>query len=342
MGKNNKREAIETGIRQMDAEQKELARKRELNDPEIKKDNARPYLIKRIGVALLDFVFMVLFAGGLFALSYFAIFPSLEYNNASETIITYHQDCHLFIEANGKYESITDNYNEDVTPEENYDVPISYYYKHDARAISEQQYDEYVNRKIASGYFALNEENECVRKEGINIQSMRMYLEDEYEIAVDYFYDTPELVRAYHVTSLTMFFALLIVIIISSAAIYVLVPLLDKKRRTFGYMIGKLIPVTSDTYNTPSIGAIVLRAFMFVVITYVSALTIYFWLGGIAFATIPLFINTVVLSFTRTNSGLHDFATKINVIKEDGVNSLKSLKTNKEQGGDYNEHIINK
>ena len=61
MGKNNKREAIESGIRQMDAEQKELARKRELNDPEIKKDNARPYLIKRIGVALLDFVFMVLF-----------------------------------------------------------------------------------------------------------------------------------------------------------------------------------------------------------------------------------------------------------------------------------------
>ena len=325
MARMKKKQAVQTSLEQMEIAQSRLDREKELEEAKKRKDNARPSLLKRVGASLLDFIFAALLAASLFAFSYFVIFPSTGYNKSTENIILAYEDSGLFYLENGQYEQLTSHYNEDVSPEKNYDVPITNFYKTNTRAIKDNMLEDYNNRKIASGCFELNEENELVRKHGVTDPTMKDYLEDEYKIAIRYFLRDPQMVYDYNNIKLTMFFSLFAVTTISSLFFYVLIPLIDKKKRTFGYMIAKLVPVMSNDFSLPKDSAIILRSIMFIVITYISTITIYFWLGGIAFASIPFFLNTVILSFSRTNSGLHDYATKINVINESHSNAFQNL-----------------
>ena len=329
-----KKEAIKSGIEQMDAEQRRLQEERERERLNKQKDNARPSLIKRIGAGLLDFVFAALLAGGLFTITYFSIFPSLGYQDSAAIILTSYEESGLFVVNNAQYEEMTSHYDDEErqTPESYYDVAISNYYLTNDRAVKANKNDEYVQRKLDSGYYELNEEGVCVRKNDVTPATAKTYLEKEYGLAVDFFYDDPDFNKAYRTTYDIMSYSLLIIISISAGFFYFAVPLLDNRYRTFGYMICRIIPVDSKTMGETRRSMIALRSFIFVIITYISPLTFYFWLGGFTYAFIPFFLNTVILSFSRTNSGLHDYASQINVINKSHTNAFATLQQITGQG----------
>ena len=326
-----KKDAIDKGFEQMAAQnnpQQEV-----VDEVSKRKDIARPSLLKRIGAGLLDFVFAAIFAGGVFAFSYFVIFPNLGYQKASKDILDCYYNSELFVQNSGSFETITKHYDDNKTVEGNYDVPITHYYSTDARAIEDNKLDGYNTRKIESGYYELNADNEFVRKEGVTSSQVLTFLQKEYDDAVDYFYLNPTLISNTRLTYNTMAFSILIITTISSVIFYFIIPLVVSRRRTLGYLIARLIPVTGDDMEQPSRGMILLRSFVFVIITFISPLTIsFFFTNGLAFAFIPFFANTMILSFSRSNSGLHDYASHIYVINISHSNPFETLKAVTGQG----------
>ena len=332
---NKKKQATLSGIEQMDAQQRKLQaekKREELND---RKERARPPLLKRVGIGLIDLLIAGIMAFGFFMLSYVTIFPSVGYQSSAQYIIDSYEKSHLFVSGTtGGYDKISKHYDEHKTPEENYDVPISYYYKNTTRAISDNKYEEYTTKKLNTGYYELNAENICVRKEGVSNATVKPILEQEYENAVSYFYKNPDLIKADKTLSMTMSLTLLIVATLSSTIFYILVPLADKKNRTFGYMIFKIMPVDNKTLKPLNKKKAALRNFVFIVISFISPFTLSFLVGNFAFSFIPFFINSAILSFSTNNTGLHDMAAGANVINESYSTAFDTLDVIKSQGGD--------
>ena len=306
--------------------QKELLQKQ--------KEDARPALLKRIAAGLLDFVFGIGIAAGLFTLAYFTIFPSIGYQSSTQFLLDTYETSGLYAKNDdgSRFVPLTEKYNDDVTPEKNYDEPITHFYENNARAVLDNKSQEYINRKLDSGYYYLDESGNCLRKDTVPKDTAKEYLEKEYNLAVDYLFADPNVSHAVAVLTYTMPTTILIVTIISSAIFYIAIPLIDEKRRTLGYMILKLIPVTSDKLTTPSRTSIALRSSMFVIINFISAITIGLFLNGSTFSFIPFLINTVILCFSHSNSGLHDYGTKIIVINESRSNAMSEMKQMLEQG----------
>lgn len=320
-----KREATEIGLANIpDKEPSHYEKK--LMEEERKKENARPSLIKRIGIGLLDFVFAAVFAGALFAVTYFAIFPSIGYNEAAEKIVLAYDQSHLYQNVNGNFTLISDNYDDSKTPEEQYDVAITSFYSENQRAQQDGKLAKYEEAK--SKYYEENGE----RKEGVTTTVAKAFLEQEYEKAVDYLFEDDEIVEAYHKTFNTMAYSILIIVSISSLAFYIVIPLADKRHRTLGYMIGKVMPVDSKTLGPVYWEKILIRNFIFIIFTFISPITLYIWAKAFTYSFIPFFANSFVLLVTRSNSGIHDYAGHTNVINESFSNPFETLKAITEQG----------
>ena len=326
-----KAEATEQALRNIpDKEPSHYEKK--LMQEEIRKDNARPSLIKRIGIGLLDFLFTAVLAGGLFAMTYFAIFPKLGYNDAAAKIFDAYNDSHLYVTLNGGFVQISENYDTSKTPEENYDIPITLYYSENERAVADNKLAEYEQTKLNSEYYVRDADNNIVRKEGISGDVAKAFLEQEYEKALNYLFKDPVMISSYRTTFNCMAFSVLIIVVLSSSIFYIAIPLIDKRHRTLGYMIGKLIPVDSKEMGPVYWDRILLRSAIFVVFTFISPITLYFWADALTFSFIPFFVNSAVLLFTRSNSGLHDFAGHVNVVNQSLSNPFENLKAITEQG----------
>ncbi len=328
-----KRDAVNMSIEQMDAQQRKIEANRKKDEFDEKKSKARPSLLKRVASGLIDFAFTAIFAGGLFALTYFTIFPSVGYQSSAQFILDEYVDSGLFVYGSTGYEQLTSHYDANKTPEENYDVPVSKYYQTNERAISENRYGEYLDRKLTSGYYELNADNECVRKADVSTTTAREYLKNEYNAAVSFFHANPKLREASRVVGKTMAISLLIIATISSTIFYIVVPLIDKKNRTFSFMILKLIVVDTKTLRPISKSKNVLRCFVFIVLTFISPFTMNLLFGNFTFSFIPFFINVAILSFSKNNTGIHDLAAGANVINESYSNAFEMLNTIKSQGG---------
>ena len=326
-----KQEAVQKSIANIpDKEPSHYDKK--LMEEERRKENARPSLIKRIGVGLLDFLFAAILAGGLFAITYFTIFPALGYNEAAAKIVEAYDTSHLYHSVNGGFVLINEDYDAAKTPEENYDVPITAYYSENERAIKDNKLDKYKETKLNSGYYELNSENEIVRKADISSDVAKAFLEQQYNNALDYLFEDPAIIDSYYKTFNCMAFSILIIVTISSSVFYIAIPLIDKRHRTLGYMIGKLIPVDSKEMGPVYWDRILLRNAIFVVFTFISPITLYFWANALTFSFIPFFANSAVLLFTRSNSGIHDFAGHVNVVNQSLSNPFENLKAITEQG----------
>lgn len=326
-----KREATERGLANIpDKEPSHYEKK--LMEEERKKENARPSLIKRIGIGLLDFVFAAVFAGALFAVTYFAIFPSIGYNEAAEKIVLAYDQSHLYQNVNGNFTLISNNYDDSKTPEEQYDVAITSFYSENQRAIKDGKLEKYNDLKISSGYYELDGDGNYVRKEGVTTTVAKTFLEQEYGKAVDYLFEDDEIVEAYHKTFNTMAYSILIIVSISSLAFYIVIPLTDKRHRTLGFMIGKVMPVDSKTLGPVYWEKILIRNFIFIIFTFISPITLYIWAKAFTYSFIPFFANSFVLLVTRSNSGIHDYAGHTNVINESFSNPFETLKAITEQG----------
>ena len=330
-----KKDAIQKGVDDLIGYQPELSYSEQQRlILQKKKDDARPALLKRIGAGILDFLFAASLAAGLFAIAYFAILPSVGYQSATSFMINTYETSGLYYpkEGNIGFVPLTEKYDDDRTPEQNYDEPISNFYSTNLRAVRENQLEQYVTRKINSGYFVINDQNECVRKDGVQKDTVKAYLEKEYNIAVEYLFKDPDVVHAANVLNYSIPVTILITVCLGCSVFYFAVPLIDEKRRSLAYIIFRMIPVTSDAMTTPTRSMIALRSFIFVIIDYISMITIGLFLGGTSYSFIPFFLNTVLLSLTHSNSGIHDYATKIVVINESGTNAISEMKQMLGQG----------
>ena len=92
-----KRDAVNMSIEQMDAQQRKIEANRKKDEFDEKKSKARPSLLKRVASGLIDFAFAAIFAGGLFALTYFTIFPSVGYQDSAQFILDEYVDSGLFL-----------------------------------------------------------------------------------------------------------------------------------------------------------------------------------------------------------------------------------------------------
>ena len=137
-----KREATEKSLQDMPIKEPSHDEKKQM-ELERRKENARPSLIKRMGIGLLDFVFAAVFAGALFVATYFGIFPKVGYNDAVEEVLSAYNDSHLYNTVNGSFVLISSSYDDNKTPEQNYDVPITLFYKENARAVKDGKLDKY-------------------------------------------------------------------------------------------------------------------------------------------------------------------------------------------------------
>ena len=333
MSKNSqrRREATEKAIANIpDKEPSHYEKK--LMEEEMKKENARPSLIKRMGIGLLDFVFAALFAGAVFTATYFGIFPKLGYNEASEKILKAYDDSHLYHTVNGNFTLISEDYDSNKTPEENYDEAITLFYKENARAIANEKLEKYNTAKL--DYYYIDDNGNYVRKETTTADVAKAFLEQQYNKAVDFLFEDQDVVDAYYKTYHIMVYSILIIVTISGLLFYVTVPLIDKRKRTFAYMIGKVMPVDSKTLGPVYWDRILLRNLIFVVFTFISPVTLYILAKALTFSFIPFFVNTFVLILSRSNSGIHDYAGHDIVINESFSNPFANLKAITEQGGD--------
>ena len=323
-----KNEAIQQGIDDIPGYKPELSYA-EKKEAELlkKKDDARPALLKRIGAGILDFLMAAALSAGFFAIAYFTIFPSVGYQASTQFMIQTYETSSLYLpNENGVgYVQLPQKYNDDKTPEENYDVNITKFYSTNARAYSEGQLEKYNNRKIDSGYYYL-EDGVYKRKDTVAKDTAKAYLEKEYYAAVDYLFQDPQVVQAVNILNYTIPVTILITVCMGCAVFYFAIPLIDEKRRTLGYMILRIMPVTSNELERPLRSMIALRSFIFVVIDYISLITIGLLLGGTSYSFIPFFLNTVIICLSHSNSGIHDYATRIIVVNESMTNALSSMK----------------
>lgn len=329
----NKNEALEKGLEDAKARSKSESEK-EQERLQLRKDAAKPALLKRIGAGLLDFLFAGVLAGLLFLFSYFVIFPSLGYQEESAKIVAVYEDSGLYVFGEGKYEPLTDHYDSNKTPEENYDVPITHYYSTNARAIADHKLEKYQQAKLNSELFVLDAENNVVRKEGVSDEYIKNYLEVRFDEATTYLFADPEVIDAFIITRNIMLFSILIIVVISSSIFYFVVPLLNKDGCTFGYLICRLVPVSSIDTLPQQKSKLMLRALIFVTISYLSPIGLFVLADAITFSFIPFFVNTIILSFSHSNSGLHDYGTKTLIINRSRTNAMEILKQIK---GEYDE-----
>ena len=156
-----KKDAIQKGVDDLIGYQPELSYSEQQRlILQKKKDDARPALLKRIGAGILDFLFVASLAAGLFAIAYFAILPSVGYQSATSFMINTYETSGLYYpkENNIGFLPLTEKYDDDRTPEQNYDEPISNFYSTNLRAVRENQLEQYVTRKVNSGYFVINDQ----------------------------------------------------------------------------------------------------------------------------------------------------------------------------------------
>ncbi len=328
-----KRQAVEYSIEEMDAQQRKEEQLREKDELRIKKEKARPFLLKRIGAGFVDIVFSLILAAGAFVFTYFVVFPHTGYDDAARYVVEAYYESNLFVQGLSGYEEITGHYDENKTPEENYDVPITMFYTTNERAIQDKKYDEYLLAKLSSNLYVIDEDGKCVRKESVSYLTAKTFLEAEYSKAVSYFDDNQELQHANYVMAMSMSVALLAVSTFGSAVFFMLVPLIDRRNRTFGYMMFKLIPTDSKLMTPIDKKRNLFRNFIFVSITFISPFTLNLLLNTLTFSFIPFFVNSAILCFSRFNTGLHDLATNVTVLNASYSNSFEILEAIKEQGG---------
>ena len=327
-----KKEAVKITLEQLDLEARQAQEEKEREEREKQKNEARPSLIQSMGVGLLDFVFTAIIVATCALFSYFVLFEPLGYNAAAETIVNEYKQSGLFLIEDSNFISIDTKYDDKDDPVAYYDTVITHYYATDSRAISENKLTYYIQTKVDSGYFVIDSENNCVVKEGIGTLVLKELLEKEYANALEYFYESPILAKASKTTFDVIGYTLLISVSIGAVIIYIIIPLCSKNKQTFAYRICGLTTVNSKTLQPLTTGKIILRNSIFIVITYVLAVTLFLLSGEIYYSAIPVLANTILMCLFHTNCGIHDIGAECTVINVSRSNAMANLQAIKEMG----------
>jgi hypothetical protein len=120
------------------------------------RNKLKPNLLKRFGSILVDGVLILVVFFGLFFLSYLTILKNGSFQDDMETMLSMKEESHLYKSINGSFVLISDDYDDTLTPEENYDEAITYFYSNIDYCIQENKLEIYNNAKINSKIFTLD------------------------------------------------------------------------------------------------------------------------------------------------------------------------------------------
>ena len=141
-------------------------------------------------------------------------------------MIQIYVDSGLYEMVEGKYTKLTDSYSDGDSLVDHFDVPITHYYETDQRAISDNKLETYNERKLASEYFEMVD-GEIVAKKVVDQDGLKSFFVSEYNKALNYLFDDPQIIKANNIVVNTVGLAMLVCTLISSIAFYLIVPLAD-------------------------------------------------------------------------------------------------------------------
>ena len=96
----------------------------------------KPSIVRRFCAGLIDFLIGAILVLGLFLLTYFFIFPKLNYFSKIDEVNEKYVESNLYIVSNEKIYSVDEKIGENDNLKEAYDDRIIYFYTHDERALS--------------------------------------------------------------------------------------------------------------------------------------------------------------------------------------------------------------
>jgi len=284
----------------------------------------RPSLIKRIGIACLDLLMVFIVFVGSEVLLYHTLFKALHYNEMLDEVQEMYDNSHLFEKTTtSRNESIYNCYDKNKSPEENYEIRITYYYENDERAINANRMEVFEKDKLNSNLYELQGET-IVRKENATDDEIRAFLEKQYKIAETFFKNSDRYIEIINSTARIMSCSYLISITIASAIFYLFIPMLRKEGETLGQMIGKLCIVDSRDNSQVKKWQIFVRYVALYIINFFFPVCMYVLFGS--FSLIPTFISLVIMCFTKTNSGPHEYVSYTYVILKSRTDNFQTLK----------------
>lgn len=207
--------------------------------PKSKLNRPVPYLITRIGSGFLDLLVVALLTFVFEIAWYYSIYPASGYFTDVSSAHQILEDSHLYIKtSSGAYEAISSHYDKTLTPEENYDTPIVYYYTNEAYPISKDKLSEYNTSKISSTYYVYSGDT-IVRKDGVSDEDAVKFLKDQYDKALDFLDTNPTYVSKVNHGALITFWCLALSMTLSTSIIWLVLPLATKNRSSLFQLIFK-------------------------------------------------------------------------------------------------------
>ena len=321
MASREDKKVIQKGIEDTTAyyqnKYQESKRKKKPEDP------ARPSLIKRFAGILLDSLIIAATAFGLQTIMYNTIYKPLGYFNDRNIVAKLNSDSHLFVEGEtGGLVQITKRYDTSKTPEENYDVPLTYYYSTNERAIEKGLLERYNTAKADSYLFEFNGES-YVRSSFATDKSIRTFLENHYKSAIEFHKANPEYIKHVNHSMLVTIGTLMLNATFTSAVYFLLIPMLDKKHRSLGMMAIRTILVTTDKKPSTKM-QVALRYAALLLMNFLAPIGIYLLYPEMV--GIMWFINAGIICFTPTFDSLHGVFSKTKTINESFSNPMESYK----------------
>jgi len=268
----------------------------------------KPYLLTRMFSALLDFLLVVILFAGIEAALYYTAFDWFGYtrmmNEAHEVLA----DSHLYTYQDGKgYLPLNETYNKEISPDENYDIPLTYYYTNDSRAISDNLFSKYNSAKITSGYFQLNEESNTIVRIETDDVKVKVFYEAELGKATSFLERDPGYYKSVQGTYYIVIFTCLFSVTLGAAVIYLLIPLLRKDGETPFQMVFKICLVDGRDDTRVKRKQIVIR--FAILILFNIWIPILLYANFTYFTLVPNLITLIMMSVTRSFSGPHDYVS---------------------------------
>lgn len=272
----------------------------------------RPFLISRIWSIIIDTIaILILIVAFEWCFSQ-TLFEPLGYYEKLEAVHAMYDESHLFAysEENG-YSTIDLAYDDSKTPEENYDVAITYFYSHDERALADNKLAEYNAAKISSNYFVYSGET-IVRAAEVEEAYFVAFFEFEYDEAVDYFESDPIYFSYMDSSFMIIVVTILISATIATAIIYLIIPLTRKNGQSLAQIITHLAIADSRDDTRVKKWQIVVRYLVILGMDFYFPILMYAQWG--VFTAIPILASLLIMCVTRANEGPQDFASKTFVV----------------------------
>ena len=297
----------------------------------------KPWLISRYGEMILDALVFILLTYLLFFVGQSTLYEPLGRNAAENEAMTMLRESNLYAnrENGGLIERNTEEgYDENLSPEQNLEYNVLYFYTNSDYAISHQKLDDFFASKNASDLFVRIQEGTYDLPKGSTVatieswmvahyeraavpeSAIRKWCEDAYTDAVYFLEHNPLYVTNINRTGFVDYFVLLLAEVVAWGIYYVMIPLLLPKRKTLFKLVFRMAVLDKKTDGNPKPWQIVVRSLALLLLCIVLPTTWYFFIGnGIGYLAM-LFpaAEILLMGVTKANTSIHDLLSQTYVV----------------------------